>query len=272
MIPEPVTAKAPSLATQVSRAVIWNTIFVPLKMLLVLLATLLKLTMLTKASYGMLTLIGAANNLFGTWIDLGTGRALPKFIPETLQTAGPKAMRRLVFLVLGLQMALLAVVALGSIVLRESYLGYLRVQAAKVEDAGAREHLLLFIDQRGPLIILAVLVMLLMGIGYDVLMAYLSSFFKQKAWNIVALAAGLLPPLLTSAAILAGWDVAGVLLATSLAPSIATALAAWQVLRHQRELEHIPQPPDTGQWLPAGFVRYSAVSLLMTATDFLARA
>ena len=164
MIPEPVTAKAPSLATQVSRAVIWNTIFVPLKMLLVLLATLLKLTMLTKASYGMLTLIGAANNLFGTWIDLGTGRALPKFIPETLQTAGPKAMRRLVFLVLGLQMALLAVVALGSIVLRESYLGYLRVQAAKVEDAGAREHLLLFIDQRGPLIILAVLVMLVTSV------------------------------------------------------------------------------------------------------------
>ena len=272
MSPQSGASKGPSLATQVSGAVLWNTLFVPLKMLLVLLATLLKLTVLSKASYGMLTLIGAANNLFGTWIDLGTGRALPKFIPETLQAAGPKAMRRLVFLVLGAQMALLTIVALGSILLREAYFDYLRVQAGKVPDLAAREHLLLFIDQRGPLIILAVLIMLLMGIGYDVLMAYLSSFFKQKAWNAVALAAGLLPPLLTSVAILAGWDVAGVLLATTVAPCIVTALAAWQVLKHQRELEALTQPPDTGQWLPAGFIRYSAVSLLMTATDFLASA
>lgn len=272
MSPEPRVSKAPGLATQVSRAVIWNTLFVPFKMLTVLLATLLKLTVLSPAGYGLLSLISSTTNLFGTWIDLGTGRALPKFIPETLQRSGPRAMRRLVLAVLGAQFALLVIVSLGFLLFWEPFLAWLRTKTLDVTNLDARTYLLLFIDQRGPLIILAVLLMLLMGIGYDVLMAYLSSFFKQKAWNIVALSAGLLPPLLTSVAILAGWNVAGVLLASVLAPTIATALAAWQVLRHQRELDAFPASADTGEWLPAGFVRYAAVSLLMTATDFLASA
>ncbi|GEM_PF-6393265 len=35
-----------------------------------------------------LALINATNNALGTWIDLGTGRALPKYIPEILATGG----------------------------------------------------------------------------------------------------------------------------------------------------------------------------------------
>jgi hypothetical protein len=111
---------------------------------------------------------------------------------------------------------------------------------------------------------------LLFGIFYDVLMAYLSSFFKQRAWNSVTLVAQLLPPLLTATVILAGFDITGVVLVMVVAPAIATALVGWQVLRHQREIAALPQPADDGRMLPAGFVRYCGVSFLMTATDFLA--
>jgi O-antigen/teichoic acid export membrane protein len=72
--------------------------------------------------------------------------------------------------------------------------------------------------------------------------------------------------------ILAGWDVAGVVVVMVFVPVIATVLVGWQVLRHQRELTMQPQPSDTGRWLPPGFVRYCGVSLLMTGTDFLASA
>jgi O-antigen/teichoic acid export membrane protein len=269
---KPAEHPASSLAGLVSRALFWNTLFVPLKIIAELISTLLKLTFLAPAGYGLLTLIGATNNLLGTWIDLGTGRALPKYIPETISARGPRAVRRLVMAVFGAQLALFALIALGFVIFRRSYLGNLSLKASLVDDPQVRAQLLSFVGQHGWLIIAALLVMLLMGIGYDVLMAYLSSFFKQKAWNSIALAAGLLPPLLTAAAILAGWDVAGVLVASAVAPTIATALVLWQVLGHQRELQALPEQADDGRWLPPGFLRYCAVSLLMTATDFLASA
>jgi O-antigen/teichoic acid export membrane protein len=221
----------PSLAGQVSRAVVWNTVFVPLRILVQLASTLLKLNALAPASYGLLAIISATNNAIGTWIDLGTGRALPKYIPETLAAGGPRAMQRLVLAVLGAQAALLALVGLGFSALHDEYLSYLRGQISSVTNPGDQAKLLAFVTQRGWLIIGVVLVLLLMGILYDVFMAYLSSFFKQKAWNGVSLAAGILPPLLTALAILAGWDVLGVLLAMAAAPTIAVALLLWQVYR-----------------------------------------
>lgn len=271
-----------SLASQVSRALVWNTAFVPLRLLAQLLSTLLKLNLLAPASYGLLSLIGATNNAIGTWIDLGTGRALPKYIPETLRAGGPQAMRRLLGAVLGVQVALLGLVALGFALLHDAYLGYLRGRALQVADAAAQATLLGFIGAHGWLIIAVVLVLLLMGIVYDVFMAYLSSFFKQRIWNTVALAAGVLPPLLTAAAILLGGDVLGVLLAMAAAPTIAVALLLWQAARVWIAEFGVPaedRPVPAGSsgavrapLLPAGFIRYCGVSYLMTATDYLASA
>jgi O-antigen/teichoic acid export membrane protein len=267
------TVKPPTLASQVSRAVVWNTLFVPLRLVAEVVATLLKLTVLAPASYGMLSIIKATNDGLGTWIDLGTGRALPKYIPETVRNGGPRAMYRLLAIVLGAQFALLALVGLGFALFYEQYLGDLERRIAADTAPEVQATLLGFVGEFGWLIIGSVLLLLVMGVLYDVLMAYLSSFFKQRAWNSIALAAGLLPPLLTVIVILAGYDVAGVLVAGVLAPTIAVALVIWQVLRHQREIAALPQPEhDDGRWLPEGFVRYSGVSLLMTATDFLASA
>jgi O-antigen/teichoic acid export membrane protein len=182
-------------------------------------------------------------------------------------------MRRLVLVALGAQLALMLVVAVILIALRDSYLGYL---SGKVTQAGAdavgQEKLLDFIARSGPLLIVAILAVLLCGIFYDVLMAYLSSFFKQRAWNSITLAAQLMPPILTAGVILIGWDIAGVLLVMVFVQVVSVALVSWQVLRHRRELAGLPQPADDGRWLPAGFIRYCGVSFLMTATDFLASA
>ncbi len=274
MRPEPVTTKPPSLGAQVSRAVLWNVLFVPLRMLAEILQTLVKLTALPPISYGILSLISATNSGLGTWIDLGTGRALPKFIPESSQRGGTRAVSRLLLAALGAQMALLVTIGSAIIVVRERYFAYLRglVVGASSVPAADQQRLLMFIQQSGGVLIGAILAVLLFGIFYDVLMAYLSSFFRQRAWNSITLAAQLMPPLFTAAVILAGWDIAGVVAVMVFAPAVATALVGWQVLRHQRQLAPTPADADDGNWLPPGFVRYCSVSFLMTATDYLASA
>jgi O-antigen/teichoic acid export membrane protein len=299
------TPKSPTLANQAARAVLWNTVFVPLRLATEVLATLVKLNLLTQASYGLLALISGANNGLGTGIDLGTTRALPKFIPETSQRGGPQAVLRLLTAVFAAQLMVLLLLGGGLVLASQPYLDNLRGLVLRDVTLSAEDQLLLldFIGRYGPLIIGAILALLLLGVCYDMCMAYLNSFFKQRAWNSIALAAGLLPQLLSAGAILAGWDILGVLGAMVLAPTLAVALAGWQVWvawqstgdRGQGNRETggqaasaavpdsalpLATPPASAAsglaslsgWLPPGFVRYAAVSFLMTATDYFASA
>lgn len=284
MATEPTTSRAPSLAAQVSRAVIWNAVFVPLRLVAEVVATLLKLTVLPLTSYGLLALVSGASNGLGTWIDLGTTRALPKYIPETNRTGGPRAVLRLLTVVLAAQIAVLALVFVGLIVGYDRYIGELQGKVLADGRIPPVEQMTLvhFIDEFGWLIVLTILIMLFLGICYDMLMAYLNSFFKQRAWNSVALAAGLLPPLLSAAAILLSrlapdpdrTAIIGVLSAMFVAPALAVTLAGWNVYRlwmtDARYWTSEAPSPSLWRAIPTGFVRYCAVSFLMTLTDFLA--
>src|SRR5215208_5274637 len=62
MIPKPISSKAPSLGAQASRAVLWNVLFVPLRMIAEVTATLIKLSVMAQPSFGMISLISATNN------------------------------------------------------------------------------------------------------------------------------------------------------------------------------------------------------------------
>ncbi len=286
----------PSLAAQVSRAVVWNTVFVPLRLVAEVLATLVKLNLLSQAGYGLLALISGANNGFGTIIDLGTQRAMPKYIPELNRTGGPRAVLRLLTAIFAAQLAVLLVSALGlASWLSGPYLGTLRekIVADPKLDIIDQARLLGLLDGYGWLVIGAILALLFLGVCYDIFMAYLNSFFKQRAWNSITLAAGLLPQVLSVAAILIlpdQWDILGVLGATVLAPTIAVALAGWHVIRLQiadLRLQIEPDDPLVSRTyfadmqsailnlksaIPPGFIRYTAVSFLMTATDFVTSA
>ncbi len=275
-------SQSPTLVSQVSRAVFWNTLFVPIRFVAELISTLLKLTVLQQASYGLLALMSYYSSGIGTYIDLGTGRALPKYIPETLRAGGIRAMSRLINIVIGAQLALLGIVAAGFLLLHDFFFNDLRARAAQsITNQAEREQLMGFISSGGWLLIGIVLMMLLIGIFSDVLLAYLSSFFKQRAWNSIQLVANLLPKLLTIG-VIAGLAyqgtlsvvnaAIGVLSATVIGQAIVTAYAAWLVFRLRHEIEALSQPSDNGRTLPPGFIRYCAVSLLMTGTDFLASA
>lgn len=275
--------KPASLASQVSRAVIWNTIFVPLRLIAEVLSTLVKLNFLSQAGYGLLALIGGANNGLGTAVDMGTTRALPKYIPEVSRSGGPRAVLRLLTTIFAAQMLVLAVLAAGlATAFRQSYLDVLRGQVIADTRLGINDQsqLLELLGGYSWTVIGSIVALLFLGVCYDMLMAYLNSFFRQRAWNSIALAAGVLPQLLSVAAILIlpgdRWDVMGVLVATVAAPAIAVALAGWQVLRLWRSPEIQAATPieatgkRSGPLLPPGFIPYTSVSFLMTATDVIA--
>jgi len=299
---QPSNRPAPgALAAQVSRAVVWNTLFVPLRLVAEVLSTLVKLNLLSQAGYGLLALISGANNGLGTAIDMGTQRALPKYISELSRSSGPRAVLRLLTAVFAAQMAVLLVMAVGlASWLREPYLGTLREKIVADPKLSVLDQaqLLGLLGGYGWLVITAIIALLFLGICYDIFMAYLNSFFKQRTWNSITLAAGLLPQLLSVAAILIlpnQWAILGVLGATVLAPTLAVALAGWQVIRLQiadlrlqieqekaAGSEKIAHQPgirnlksaihNLKSAIPRGFVRYTAVSFLMTATDFVASA
>ncbi len=299
---QPSNRPAPgALAAQVSRAVVWNTLFVPLRLVAEVLSTLVKLNLLSQAGYGLLALISGANNGLGTAIDMGTQRALPKYISELSRSSGPRAVLRLLTAVFAAQMAVLLVMAVGlASWLREPYLGTLREKIVADPKLSVLDQaqLLGLLGGYGWLVITAIIALLFLGICYDIFMAYLNSFFKQRTWNSITLASGLLPQLLSVAAILIlpnEWAILGVLGATVLAPTLAVALAGWQVIRLQiadlrlqieqekaAGSEKIAHQPgirnlksaihNLKSAIPRGFVRYTAVSFLMTATDFVASA
>jgi len=281
--------------------VVWNTLFVPLRLVAEVLSTLVKLNLLSQAGYGLLALISGANNGLGTAIDMGTQRALPKYISELSRSSGPRAVLRLLTAVFAAQMAVLLVMAVGlASWLREPYLGTLREKIVADPKLSVLDQaqLLGLLGGYGWLVITAIIALLFLGICYDIFMAYLNSFFKQRTWNSITLAAGLLPQLLSVAAILIlpnQWAILGVLGATVLAPTLAVALAGWQVIRLQiadlrlqieqekaAGSEKIAHQPgirnlksaihNLKSAIPRGFVRYTAVSFLMTATDFVASA
>jgi hypothetical protein len=167
--------KQPSLQHQVSRAVLWNTLFVPLRMVAEIAATALKLTVLPIAAYGLLALISGAASAFGTWIDLGTTRALPKFIPETMKTHGPAGVLRMLLTVFLAQSILLVSIAAGLIWQQAAYLSSLadKIQADKRIDSIAQTMLQELLGTRGWLFITIIIIMLITGVAYDMLMAYL---------------------------------------------------------------------------------------------------
>ena len=274
----------PTLANQVSRAVVWNTFFVPLRMFAEIAATALKLTVLPIAAYGLLALVSGAASAFGTWIDLGTTRTLPKYIPETMRARGPNGVLKLLGAVFLAQAIFLIAIGIGLAVKQDDYLVSLssKISADGRIDAGAQTMLHALLDEQGWIFIVVIIVLLIMGVCYDVLMAYLNSFFKQQAWNGISLIAGMLPQLLAVIAIVAAqfspdplrWSIVGILITSGLAPTIAVAIATWQVIIIWRAGHDVAPAlasiePST-KWLPVGFLRYTGVSYLMTMTDFIA--
>ena len=265
-------ATQPALAAQAGQAVIWNVLFLPARLVAEIGVQLIQLNVLSLAAFGVLTIIRAGVNLLGTWIDLGIERALPRFIPEVQRNNGRAGVRWFLARVMAVKLAVLALVGLALWLLSDTFLAYLETQVrgvAKLSDV-EREQLLGQIERNGWFWIMAIVMLLALGAIYDVLMAYLISYFRQRAWNSVSLINMLAQPLLISAVVLLGWDVTGVVVAMLLTAALGVVLAVWQVLRVARTQPAVEDAPLDATGLLRRFVPYSALSYLFNLSDMAA--
>lgn len=259
------------LAAQAGQAVVWNTLFIPARLVAELASMLLLLNGLSLAAFGVLAIIRAGVSLLGTWVDLGIERALPKFIPEIQHSNGRAGVRWLLSRVMIVKLAVLVVVAIGLWLQRGWFIGYLADQVNNVGKLGADERALLLdqLNNNGWFFIGAVVLLLILGAVYDVLMSYLISYFKQRAWNSIGLANNLLQPILISVAVLLGWDITGVVAAMVITALFGVMLAAWQVARVARTTTDEPTTVVPRAVLRR-FVPYSSLSYLFNLSDIAA--
>lgn len=279
-----------NLGQQVSRAMTWNTMLAPLKTVVELCANLVILNVLSMAQVGAIRVITSAAALLGVWVDLGIDRSLPRFIPELEQHSGRATVRRFMGGVFAFKVLLLI---LFSVVFL-AFSGYF-VQTYLVDgisgldperfDAVARTALQQELMALAPWMIGAVLLLVALGSFYDGLMAYLVSYFRQRAWNLITIVGDIVQPTLAALLVLAGWGIFGVLVAVVVTPMVSVALAGWQVARGLWErARHTPDsPPEEVQpaqtaaseagGLPPGLWRrfglYTGVSNVLNLSDML---
>jgi len=273
-------SKKSSLTHQVSRALVWNTFLSPLKTIVELIANIILLNVLTLPQIGLLRLVKSAAASLGIWVDLGIDRALPRFIPELEQEQGKAGVKHFMLIVFVVKTVLLLFFTFIFLLFSRSFTTYLsdRVQSLPERfDANARQLLQNDILNLLPYLIGTVLILVILGSFYDGLMAYLISYFRQRAWNLIGLIGSVLQPALTAILVLAGKGVGGVLGAMVLTPVLSVILASWQVIIGLIEKDSLPKsalslstenPQKVSPQLWRRFLVYAGASNVLNLSDY----
>jgi O-antigen/teichoic acid export membrane protein len=279
--------RRPRLGQQVAQAMAWNTMLAPLKTVVELAANLIILNVLLLPQVGVLRLVTSAAGILGVWVDLGIDRSLPRFIPELEQQRGRAAVGRFMAWIFVVKLVLLLLFSAVFLAFAGWFVETLLIggiaDLSDRFDAATRRALEQEITGLTPWLIGAVLALVALGSFYDGLMAFLVSYFRQRAWNLITIAGDLIQPTLTATLVLAQWGIAGVLVAIVVTPVISVALAGWQVLNgllerqaHASEpaaplvAEPTPAAPDApppGGPLWRRFALYTGVSNVLNLSD-----
>lgn len=278
--PTPRDQSSATLGRQVSRAMYWNTLIAPLKTVIELITNLIILNVLSPPQFGVLRLVTSAAATLGIWVDLGMDRALPRFIPELQQERGRAAVRRLMLVVFALKGLLLAIGGGLFVLFSPRFVAFLLAGVEQLPeriDDVARAALAAEVVQLAPLMIAAVLALVVLGSLYDGLMAYLVSYFRQRAWNLITILGDVVQPTLTAVLVLAGYGIGGVLVAVVLTPVLSVAVAGWQVVQSLRAPPRsatpaAPQPDDSDGQLDRQlwrrFAVYTGFSNVLNLSDY----
>ena len=222
----------------------WNVAFMPLKAGLSLLVALLIVKRFSLDSYGSLAIITALQSTIGMFVDLGIERALPRFVGQVERELGRGALRRLIFTITLIKMAILAVFIMSLALFADFFIAAFHLTAAAHQS-----------QADGRLYLALIAVLLVLGAFYDICTQVLYSFFKQKVTNLLDIVVTVLNPLLTLGLII--WpfhlEVYGVMLALLITTVISVGIAGWQarlaskeaaaIAHYERELAQAGQPP-----------------------------
>lgn len=287
--------RAPAtLSQQVLAATAWNTLMLPARFSVALVASVVYYRALSLEQVGLLFLITSLAATLGLHADLGIEKTLPRFLPEVEHIHGREGVRRLIRQVIRFKLLILVLFVLLLLGLQQPLSRALaqreRAQAAELAaraesshaagaalgetatlraQADAKAEIAAQIEGRGLLVVAVLGALLVCGALYDVHMKVLTAYFRQRAWNLISVIVTLLQPLLVTAFILAGWGVGGVLLALVITPALAVALASAQARRVTGELPAAADTTGPQGSLRARFARYASVSYLSQLATWL---
>jgi O-antigen/teichoic acid export membrane protein len=280
-----------TLSQQVAGATAWNTLLLPARVAVGLLASVIYFERLSREEVALVFLLTSLATTIGLYSDFGIERSLPRFLPEVEERAGREGVLRLLRGVLKAKMAVLLLLLGGLALLGRPLLGHLEARetgaAARLEEkaralpqgaparatlldeATARRHLAAEVRGDGAILLGAVGFLVVLGAFFDVHMQLLAAYFRQRSWNLITLVNTLLQPLLVTALVLLGTGVKGVLCGLVLTPAVALLLVLWRAHRLTRGLESRPGGGAPPKDLRARFTRYSAMNYFHQITTWL---
>lgn len=257
----PEQTTAPTLSGQVSRAMFWNAVLQPARLLAGLVSGLVVGNVLTGDAYGAVALLGAMATTLGLVVDLGVERSLVKFLPEIEARYGRDGVRRTLWLVVAQKLAILVILVALALLFRSSFFAFWR---GRVSEPAT----LALLDTRRWLFFWGLMALVIFGALFDVYMQALVSYFRQRAWNAIVLLVTILKPLLLAGVVLLGWGVTGIVAVSVAIPIAATILAAWQAAAIRPTLAPRPTRPSAGSRLVQRFFGYSALSYWIQLTEY----
>lgn len=258
-----------ALGTHATKAAFWNTVLLPAKLGAHLLAQLVLANALPKAEFGVYVLALSVAVTSGSIVDLGTERSVVKFLPEVAGRQGRRGVRSLLSWVFGFKFAVLAPVLAVATLLHATFFHYLDSRVPSDQQDVARivrsEHWTIFV---------AVASLVLVGAFYDVAMQSLVATFKNKSWNIITILVTLLDPIVVTVIVLAGGNIAVVLVGRVLvalaAMVLAGTFAVLAVGQSTDEERRYVTAAEYGQPLQLRrFAFYSALQYALQLTSFI---
>ncbi len=260
---------APTLAQTATRAMFWNTILFPVKFVVSLLSSIILGNLLLRTDYGFVAFISSIASTIGLYADLGIERSLPRFVPEVERVGGSPLVRRFLWQIVGIKLAVMALLLGGLLAFSAPLLTLLAT--------GQAESTVALLGLLGSFVIYTLCAMLVFGALFDTFMQFLLSYFKQRAWNVITIAATLLQPALIILFFSVGLRrVEFVLLAMVLTPLISVLLAGQQAFKLASSEAALRAGGATqlgaDQHLPADFrgrfLRYSGISYFMNISVY----
>lgn len=260
--PVPATpAVTRTLSGQVSRAMLWNAILQPARLIAGFISGLVVLNLLTKDEYGTIATLSAMAATFGLIADIGVERGLVKFLPEIEARYGRDGVRYTLWLVIWQKVLVLALVIGVAIAFHGWFFASWR--------SGIREtNVLAIFDRYRWVLFAAMMALVIFGAIFDVYMQALVSYFRQRAWNVISLIVTILKPLLLIGVVLAGWGILGVVGVIVAIPIVATLLAFWQATTLRRALIERPTQTAAGARLVPRFLAYCGLSFWIQLTEY----
>src|SRR5262245_38892289 len=130
-----------TLSGHVASATAWNTLLLPVRFLVALVASVVYYRLLSLEQVGLLFLITSLAATLGLNADLGMERTLPRFPPEVERRHGREGVQRLVRRVIQVKLLILVVIAIGLALLQQPLTSWLagKERASAVALAGRAE-------------------------------------------------------------------------------------------------------------------------------------